>query len=215
MTPRIRLGLALAAASITCGCAFQNVPIRLPQTVATGLRGGDGRRAVVVVPFADERNDRLLCGMQKNGYGMRTARAVCSEDPAIWIAGLLAQELRSAGLTVLRDSDPRPRSAIRIKGTLLQFFAEWIDGLFTGTLECDVHVKLVVRSESGLQARRFFYVKGTESVLAGTHGEFQKAVDDAVLKLVQNMVRSIISLLDQFPELGEQTTPHPGSTEQT
>ena len=165
MKAHMRLGLALAAASISYGCAFQNVPIQLPPTVATGLRGGNGRCAVVVVPSADERNDPLLCGMQKNGYGMETARAVCSEDPAIWVAGVLAQELRSAGLTVLRDSDPHPCSAIRIKTTLLQFFVEGIDGLFTGTLECDVHVMLVVRSESGLHARRSFYVKGTESAI--------------------------------------------------
>lgn len=167
---------------------------------------------VVVVPFADERSDRLLCGMQKNGYGMETARAVCSEDPAIWIGGLLAQELRSAGFTVLRESDPRPRSAVRIRGTLLQFFVEAIDGFPMGTLECDVHVILIARSDSGLDARRSFYIKGTESAIVGTHGEYQKAVDDAVLRLAQNMVRSILSLLNQFPELGGHRTP-PGSPE--
>src|SRR5262245_28978193 len=186
--------MALGSLLLTAGCAFQTVPITLPKTATTGLRGGEGRRVVVAIPFADERSDRQRCGTQKNAYNMATADAICSEDPAVWIAGMLAQELRSAGFSVLDDSDQRPRSAVRIKGTLIQFFIEPVIGFTSGTLESDLHVKLTLSSESGLRADRSFYVKGTESALFGTHGEFQKAVDESVEQMLKEMVSAILSL---------------------
>src|ERR1043166_2642457 len=117
-------------------CAFTDVPLRLPPTVGTGLTGGDGRVVVVVVPFADARPDPGRCGMQKNGAGAETAKALCSEDPARWFATFLANELRAAGFTVVQDSD-RP-SAVRVEGTLVQLFTEPLVRLSTGDVETDV-----------------------------------------------------------------------------
>jgi len=201
---------ALVAAWLAPACAFQNVPIELPKVVTTGLRGGEGRRLAVAIPFADERSDPRSCGIQMNTYGMETAKAICSEDPGTWIAGLLAQELRSAGFTVLSDLEPRPPSAVRIRGTLIRFFVEPVIGVWEGRLESDLHVKLVLRSASGLHAERSFYIKGIEKPILGTHGKFQDAVDQTVDHALRDMVGAILSLMNRFPELGEQRMRTPG-----
>jgi hypothetical protein len=187
---------------LALGCAFQDVPIQLPKVLGTGLRGGDGRLLVVAIPFADERSDSRLCGTQKNNMNIRTARANCSEEPAPWIAALLAQELRSAGFRVLSDSDPRPPSAVRIKGSLLQLFVEVAFGGFTTVfMEADLHAQLVLRSHSGLHAERSFYIKGTNSK-SGFHGVYQRAVDESVDLTLREMIAAILSLMNRFPELG-------------
>lgn len=194
--------LGLAATIATSGCAFQNVPLDMRENLTTGLRGGDGRRVIVVVPFADERSDRQRCGMMKNSYNMATAKAVCQQEPATWLAGLLKQELRSAGFQVLEDTEARDPSVVRIKGDLIQLFVEPVIGFTSVDVEADLHLRLVVRSQSGLSAERTFYVKGSDGGLAGTHQHFQAAFDEMAERALKEMVAAIISLMNRFPELG-------------
>ena len=192
--------LVSVLAFTVAGCAFTDVPLRLPPSVGTGLSGGDGRVVVVRRPFKDARADTRRCGMQKNGAGSATAKAVCSEDPATWLAELLATELRAAGFTVAESSD-KP-SAVQLEGTLAQLFVEPLVLFSTVDLETDVKVTLVATSTTGLVADRTFYVKGVRSSAGATAANFQKSIEIASQQIARDLVAAVLSLMNRYPELG-------------
>ena len=88
------VALLPALGALASACAFNDVPLTLPtKGLEQTLTGGRGREVVVVVPFADAREGDKRCGMQKNGYNMDTADAVCQSDPTVWIAQLLERNV--------------------------------------------------------------------------------------------------------------------------
>jgi hypothetical protein len=153
------------------------------------------------MPFADYRQHRERCGMQKNGYGMDTADTICSVPPSVWMADALAQGLKRAGYRVALNSAAANPSSVRIDGMLLQFFVEPDVGIFTFSPEADISVKLIVTSPSGLRAHRTFYIKGVETSMMGTEDNFQRAASTGTHAAVVAMVNAITSLLDRFPQL--------------
>jgi hypothetical protein len=201
MRPRLA---PFALALLSGACAFNDVPLTLPdrgldQTVA----GGNGRQVVVVQPFADERQIRDRCGMQKNGYNMDTADAVCGVAPDAWIARLLAGELRASGFSVLEPGAMHRPGALRIEGALLKIFVEPVIGAWTGSVEADLSVRLHATTETGLEAQRTFFVKGWKGgQLASTMQPFHTALDRATQAMLDEMVRAIVELMDRHPELG-------------
>ena len=160
----VQRALSLVALALTStACAFTNIPLTLPtKGLESTISGGRGRQVVVAVPFSDQRTLGDRCGMQKNGYNMDTAAAVCQSDPNGWIAQLLADELRASGFEVLTNEEPHRPGAVRIDGSLLKLFVEPVQGAWTGSLEADLSVKLRATSETGLDAERTFFVKGVE-----------------------------------------------------
>lgn len=100
-----RITAMLAIAAVSNGCAFTDIPLTLPSGgLDNTIPGGNQRQVVIIMPFSDEREIRGRCGMQKNGYNMDTADAICQSNPTLWIANLLANELRASGFSVL-DAD--------------------------------------------------------------------------------------------------------------
>lgn len=191
----LALGAILLA---TSGCALTNMTITPPPApVGAGLTGGKQRTIAVVVPFADDRVAGDRCGMKKNGYNMDTANVYCSEEPARFLATLLARELAASGFQVV---PPTAAAAVRIEGRLVQFFVEPKVGFLTFTPEADVGVRLVATSATGLLAERDFYVKGIEESLVGTEDNFQLASNAAVRAVVKDMVAAILALLDRYPD---------------
>jgi hypothetical protein len=167
------------------------------------VAGGNGRQVVGVQPFADERQIRDRCGMQKNGYNMDTADAVCDVAPEAWIARLLADELRASGFSVLQPDTPHRPGALRVEGALLKIFVEPVIGAWTGSVEADLSVRLHATTETGLEAQRTFFVKGWKGgQLASTMQPFHTALDRATQAMLDEMVRAIVELMDRNPELG-------------
>lgn len=195
------MGLILVLA--VSGCAFTDVPIALSTTPSTGLGGGAGRQVVVVSALTDARPQPDKCGMQKNGFGAETAKAICSMEPTVWVAQRLAAELRAAGLSVVASDTAKP-SAVQLSGSLLQLFVEPVAGFSTISLETDIHIKLVATSKTGLLAERDFFVKGVESGLVARAGNFQTSADKATQAIMRDMVAAVISLMNRYPQLGRQ-----------
>jgi hypothetical protein len=194
----------LTGVLLSSGCAFTDIRLTLPkEPLENTISGGNGREVIVANAFADERTIRERCGMQKNGYNMDTAAAVCQSDPNAWIATLLADELRASGFSVLgADSDRRP-SALQIDGSLLKIFVEPVLGAWTSSLEADLSVKLRATSETGLAAERTFFVKGWKGgQLASTSQPYHTALHRATQALLEEMVRAIVELMNEFPQLG-------------
>jgi hypothetical protein len=194
---------------LTGACAFTDVPLELPtRGLENTFRGGNGRQIVVYAPFQDAREIRDRCGMQKNGYNMDTADAVCRSDPGPWMAQLLADELRATGFTVLDGEASHRPGALLLEGSLLKLFVEPVIGFWSGSLEADLSVKLRVTTETGLEAERTFFVKGWKGgVLLGTAQPFHTALHRATQQILAEMVRAIIELMDRYPQLGARPAP--------
>ncbi|HEY8155979.1 MAG TPA: hypothetical protein VII72_17755 [Myxococcota bacterium] len=199
----VALGLVASA------CAFTDVPLTLPtRGLDPTIPGGMGRQVIVVVPFTDEREIRERCGMQKNGYNMDTADAVCQSDPNAWIAQLLADELRATGFRVLDDRAEHRPTALRIEGTLIKIFVEPVIGFWSGSLEADLSVKLRVATQTGLEAERTFFVKGWQGgAQMSSSGNFQRGLQRATHAIVFEMVNAILELMDRYPQLGLRSAP--------
>ncbi len=197
--------LAILAALLP-GCAFTDVNLAMPTGgLESRVAGGNGREIVVETPFADDREIRDRCGMQKNGYNMDTAAAICTTDPSAWLAGLLAAELRAAGFSVVEAGSTHAQSALRVEGSLLKIFVEPVIGFWTGSHEADLQVKLVASSESGLRAERTFFAKGRQGgAVISITPLFEQALRNATRALLDDMVRAILSLMDRYPELGSR-----------
>jgi hypothetical protein len=199
----------IGTTSLSTACAFSTIPLTLPtKGLADTVPGGRGRQVVVSIPFSDARELRDRCGMQKNGYNMDTADAVCQSAPEAWIAHLLADELRASGFTVLRDESPHRPGALAVEGSLLEIFVEPVAGFWAVSLEADLEVRLNAKTETGLRAERTFFVKGWKGgVQVVTMQPFHTALNRATHALLEEMVRAIIELMDQYPELGLEGMP--------
>ncbi len=210
--PAFRLAtLLFVAIAPLSGCAFTNIPITMPTSgLENTVPGGAGRHVVVSIPFRDDREIRDRCGMQKNGYNMDTADAVCQSNPNAWIAQLLADELRASGFTVLREGDEARRSSLQVEGSLMKLFIEPIIGAWSGSLEADLAVVLRLSTETGLRAERSFAVKGWKGgMMVSTAQPYHTALHRGTQALLEEMVRAIIELADAYPELGSLDGDHP------
>jgi len=184
-------------------CAFTDVTIDTPaSSLENKVSGGNGRELVVLFPFADQRPNRARCGMQKNGYNMDTASALCQMEPSEWLSRKLIEELKASGFKVNTDRGPSKPSSVKIEGSLVQFFIEPVIGFWTITLETDIHIKLKATTANGLYADRSFYVKGNNTAMTGMASNFQPSVDEATNKVLKEMVSAILSLMNRYPELG-------------
>lgn len=185
--------------SLLSGCAF------IDPRIAPTTRGddqysesvGNGRVLIVQTPFSDGRTIQDRCGMQKNGYGMDTASAICVANPTVWVAALFVDELRAAGFNVITEKESNLTSALKIQGILLKLFAEPTHSV----IETDVHIKLIVSESSGFVAKRSFFVKKSVINVWGTTNYFQTSIDNATRQIVKDMVSSIVNLLNRNPEL--------------
>jgi hypothetical protein len=199
------VAVAVAAALCAPGCALTNMTLETPPharvTMATSV--GQGREIALVVPFADRRAMPQRCGMKKNGYNMDTASILCAEPPNQWLAAVLAEELRKAGFRVATDPGQAGPGALRLEGTLTQFFLEPDVGFVTFTPEADIELRLVATAPSGLVAERRFYAKGREPAMFGTEDNFRLAADSAVRDLLVRVVIAVTELVRQYPDLGQ------------
>ena len=185
--------VCVALLSLLDGCAYTATTVTLPKLLEPAPPSG-GREVVLVGPFVDARSQRGRCGMKKNGYNGDTADILCAEDPGAWVARRLASDLRAVGVIV---HDQPHGSALRIEGTLLQFFTEPQAQAFTVELETDIHVVLTATWPDGAVADKELYVKGTETSAGGNDAAFQASVNDASTHMSRDLLISVLALLDR------------------
>ena len=200
LCPLLGASLSLACA----GCAFVTVDVQPPEpSDVMGVSDlGHGREVIVDIPFDDQRHDRARCGTQKNGYNAETADVRCIVPPDQWVAHALAQGLQRSGFRVLTKEAAAGPTTVRVRGTVKQFFVEPKVGFLTFSPEADIGVRLDVSSPSGLLAQRRFYFKAAQVAVFGSEDRFQAVSRGVTREAVQEMVRSIVSLLERYPELG-------------
>jgi hypothetical protein len=204
-----KIAVLLSVGWLSNACAFTDIPLTLPTSgFENTASGGNGRQVIIVIPFSDEREIRDRCGMQKNGYNMDTADAICQSDPTVWIAKLLADELRTSGFTVLEEGAAQRPSALRIYGSLIKLFVEPVLGMWSGSLEADLSVRLRATTATGLEAERTFFVKGWKGgVMISTTQPYLTAMHRATQAMLDEMVRAVLELMDRYPQLGFRDPP--------
>lgn len=198
------LTLVAIWATILSGCAFTDVQLDMPISgLEQRITGGNDREVIVSVPFNDTRAHKERCGMQKNGYNMDTANAICSIPPGEWIAQLLADELRASRFKVLAPNAPHGRAALKIEGDVQKLFVEPVIGMWSGSLETDLQVKLTATTETGLRAERTFFAKGIKKgVIAATRTPFHTSLKRAADELLTEMVEAVFYLMNKYPQIG-------------
>ena len=185
------------------GCALVEVNVKPPESgLETPIHGGNQRQVIVAIPLQDARQSTSRCGVQKGGYGNKTAAAVCQGSPAEWIATLLARELRASGFTVLPSEEGARGTALKIEGVLLKIFAEPVVGFWSATVETDLNVRLVATSKTGLHAERTFFAKGEKTSIIWPQGIFNDSVARGSRDLLSKMVEAILELMKHYPALG-------------
>jgi hypothetical protein len=168
------------------------------------ISGGNQRTVVIVKPFSDDRLDTKRCGMKKNGYNMDTADAICKTTPDEWMTQLLADELRASGFNVSTEKSISNTNALIIEGSVTKLFTEPVIGMWSGSLETDIEVKLTATSASGLFAERVFFAKGIKKgVIVATAGPFLTSLKRATDEILTNMIEAIFYLMNQYPGLGQ------------
>lgn len=194
--------VVLILCSLT-SCALTNAVVTPPSLGSGTTRSAAGmdRTINIVLPFNDNRPFPGLCGIKKNAYNSRMADVFCSQPPSQWLAHVLSEELSRSGFHVLSTASSE-WDGVTIEGDLLQFFVEPKINAITVDLEADIHVRLIARSKSGLEASREFFVKGVNATMFATDNSFQSASDKAAKEIVRQMASAIVDLLRSYPELG-------------
>jgi hypothetical protein len=205
--------VSIVLALMLVGCAdlpMGNVRVNLAELsrTPTNLAGGNSRQVIVVSPFTDARPVGDRCGIERHLLDTRCGAFVGAE-PGQLIASMLAAELKAAGFSVVTEATASKPSALRIEGTLIKMFTE------IGTLGfnevaaiTDIHVKLVATSKTGLRAERYFYVQGSSSssFMLGA-SNYKESAQEAAGKVLKSMVVAILSLANQYPQLGSRAGP--------
>lgn len=188
--------------SLSTGCAFSNVNMKLPTDLSVSRVATTGGQPItVVVPFEDVRTTKDRCGMQKNGYNMDTADATCDVPQPEWIANLLVAELQSAGFDATVTSEaPSPSNVPTVEGSLVKLFVEPVIGMWSGSIEADLQTRLKVQRADGLDAERTFFVKGVrKGVQFSLTPIYEGAISEAATRIVREMAQAVSELLKEYP----------------
>ncbi len=82
-----------------------------------------GTQQIVLLPFEDRRLRKEKIGDVLNGYGMKTAKVVASNDVGKWVNDAIALELEKAGYQVKRaEKNPETSAGLVLSGEILRVF---------------------------------------------------------------------------------------------
>jgi hypothetical protein len=195
---RARWAFACAACALLAGCGVYRIPFP-SGSIASGLVGGDGRRIFVAAPFADERPRYDDCAKDTGPIPL----LYCAPRAPEWFAVQLEQALRQAGFEVLDAEARLAPDEPRIEGALLRYAVENRPGMSEVTSEADAHVRLRIRTASGLDAQRSFFAKSARASSVATSGSMRRgALDEVSQRIFHDMVAAILSLMNRYPGLG-------------
>jgi hypothetical protein len=198
---------------VTSGChhADRKIDPSLWAQVTSRVRVANRPVVILTTPFLDRRSQPQRCGMLKGTREM--GNIVCTSPPQIWLAALLAEDLRRSGFVVLdqQSADSDLSQAVRVDGVLTQFFVEpdvSNDYSFFATAadqvyvpEADIAVELHAHGVH-FEAQRRIYVKGLADrdhpLFADVH---RQALDRSVSEALGKMVLAIVELVNLAPGL--------------
>jgi hypothetical protein len=201
--------------SAGAGCYRNDRTLATPAwaRVTSRVRVANAPVVELAIPFEDQRPQPQRCGLRKIEKEVGTL--FCASPPNLWLAALLAEDLRQSGFVVLdrwAPAGPAAGHAVQIDGVLSQFFVEpevdfhstFLGGTASDYLridEGDIGVRLHARGPR-FEAQRRIYVKGlADPVDEMFQDPEQQAVERSVNEALRKMVLAIVELVNLAPGL--------------
>lgn len=194
-----RAGVGALMVAVLSGCAFgtrQPTLVYPPPgdpsvTVAETARStaAPKKTKIVLAPFRDERTDKTVVGTVRNGFGMRTADVVPTNNVANWVTDAVGTELRLSGYSVVRGgaSDPNDPESVLIGGDVLNVFCDMYLS-YTGQVSLLVRVS---RGNRDLLAKHYAGEGSAGLAMAATGESYAEslalALRDALRKFVAEL----------------------------
>lgn len=173
-----RAGFGLLMAAALAGCAFgtrQPTLVYPPPVDASIAAAPPGKSEavskkakIVLASFRDERTDKTVVGTVRNGFGMRTADVVPTNNVADWVTDAVGTELRLSGYSVVRGgaADPNDPESVLIGGDVLNVFCDMYMS-YTG----QVSLLTKVRTGSGVLLTKHYAGEGSAGLAFAATGE--------------------------------------------
>jgi len=140
------------------------------------------------------KEDWILIGNMRNGFGMVMSHVYALNDPAGWLVDSLKYDLEAQGATVV-DASKAAEADVLISGTIELCRA---DMYFTvnGSLVVDLDVK----PKQGESRRRQIHTHGATAAMLASEGEYFHALRDARQKWSILVIREIAQALKTKPQ---------------
>lgn len=188
------LTLILAITLILGGCAFgtrnttlQYQPQSEDDTISTAQAAtlpASKKAEISLGTFIDQRKDKNIVGTVRNGWGMRTADVVATNDVTEWISNAIKIELTTAGYSVVEK--PLESQAI-LSGDITNVFC---DMYLTYEGSVSLYVKLF-RDGNEMLSKLYVGNGSTGVAWAGTAEAFGQslsmALSDALKQLIADL----------------------------
>ena len=177
--------------TLSTGCAFGDRKIALTYTPALQSTRGNGGR-IAVAKFGDTRQNKLVVGEVRNGYGLKTAKAtIPNEDAGGWVANALASELEGAGYQIVKINDStQTDEEIVVSGCLSEFYTKSYMKYRT-TVKANIQVY-----QAGVPLLNKEYIgKCVAGVAWYNTSEFEKVSCSALQDLMKQAVPDIVAVL--------------------
>jgi hypothetical protein len=196
----------IVSGALQGGCLRWDMTARIPphHSVASDRHATGALAVVLARPFVDGRPQPNRCGMKK--VRRESASVFCEAPPNVWLADMLEDDLRAAGVEVFENVAPPGRDAATIAVVLTQFFVEpevWnyyyvVWNFQEHQPEADIGLRLTVRDRAFIGERRL-YVKGLGDHADGLDSNYQLAIDDAVNQALAAAVTAIVDIISHPP----------------
>ena len=183
------LGVAVCVcAFLSTGCAFGTRYVSLtyePQGTANAPKA----IALSVAPLTDSRPAPEVVGHVLNGWGMKTAKVVATNNVENWIRRALISELREAGYTVTDSSD----GPVILGGTIINIKC---DSYFT--YEGTIHLMIRLTRNGNVVLDRAYVGEGSTGLnWAATSTSFAKVLEDALHNAMMKVVADVTQVLEK------------------
>jgi len=182
--------LILLAIAFIPGCAFIDSTLTLEHVPVMEKRA-TSPLPVFLSRVNDRRPDPTRIGCKKNGMGSETADLFLDVPLTNWIGGVMNEEFKRAGLTLVGSDD---RSAVRVEVDLLDFFIEPDVGM-TFDIWAVVHAEITVRFPNGTGFARRFAALSNESSILPTDGSYTDQMEHSMRMWVHQVVSEIVALI--------------------
>jgi uncharacterized lipoprotein YajG len=174
----------------TYGCAFGTRHIKLNPMKTSLTVDASGQSAFIEV--IDKRDPLLkpIVGHVKNAYGMKTAQVVADKEVSIWIRGIIVEELRRSGASVITDAANLDNKTSKITVDVLVFYAQAYMR-YGG----EVTVALTVKKDNrDIIKEKNYTGQATLGMNWGASSEsYQKVLELAMEEMLQKLIPDIIT----------------------
>ena len=145
---------------------------------------------IVLAGFNDMRQDKRLIGTVRNGFGMRTADVVATNNVPTWVTDAIKAELNNAGYKVILNATEAQLPTF-LSGDIINIFC---DAYFTYEGQVSLNVKVIKNGKDVVN--KLFVGKGSAGMNWGATSDaygqsLSLALSDALKQVVAELNTSL------------------------